>query len=137
MKRLKMTTRFVWNHLQTKMKNQGRNRSEKDFLLMELDEKKDLHMTMIYSKGIGKRVDLLEVFRQAIKLLNGDPKLIEEYSSLPYFGMEAMQYWAETRDEYPKNVVPREGWKPMKEEVVEYQTTIAGSVVDLKEKNTM
>lgn len=102
---------------------------KKDFLLIELDEKKDLHMTMIYSKGVGERVDLLVAFRQVIKLLNGNPGLIEKYSNLPYFGMDAMQYWAETKDLYPNNVVPPEGWKPRKEEVIEYETTAAGSVV--------
>jgi len=77
-----------------------------DFLTIELDLRHDLHCTMIYSKKIGKRADLVKEFKEMVFLLNEKPKLIEQYASLPDFGVRAILYWLETKNQYPNNIIP-------------------------------
>lgn len=84
-----------------------------DFVTIELDIDLDLHFTLVYSKGIKKRTpDLLQEFVNVVALLNQHPELIGLYSSLPYFGEDAMAYWVETSNKYPFNICPPIGWKP-------------------------
>ena len=75
--------------------------SKSDFIMIELDKKRDLHMTLIYAKGIGKRIDLIDTFNSVIKLLNYRPDLIELYASIEYFGQKELEYWHETSQLYP------------------------------------
>ncbi len=75
-----------------------------DFLLIELDEKRDLHMTLIYSKKIKNRIDLVETFKSVLQTLNQCPSMIEEYSRLEYFGLPEINYWFDTPDSYPLKI---------------------------------
>lgn len=107
-----------------------------DFLTIELDEKLDLHCTMIYSKGLKKRVDSLEAFKEMLTLLNKNPDMIQEYAALPYFGQDAIAYWVETKDAYPKNITPPKDWKPAQkitdeEKFSKFKVSPAGSVIGL------
>lgn len=78
---------------------------KKDFITIEVDRKNDLHCTMIYSKKIGDTVDLLWAFKTTIKILNAYPELIKQYSELPYFGKNYINYWyACPLNAYPFNV---------------------------------
>ena len=84
------------------------------FLLIELDRTRDLHMTMIFSKGLKQRCDMVVEFKEMLAMLL-DPKyqhLLQEYADLPYFGQDAVSYWKETKDQYPMNVTPPPDWKP-------------------------
>ena len=101
-----------------------------DFLMIELDKKRDLHMTLIFAKGISKKINLAEAFTNIIKLLNHRPDLIESYSSLEYFGQKEIEYWHETKDSYPDNVRrPHDYIPPVVEVVKNYSVTSAGSVI--------
>ncbi len=86
--------------------------AKKDFLIMELDKKQNLHMTLIYAKGIGKRTDLIQAMINVIKLLNYQPNLIEQYKALPYFGHQYLSYWYDTGDLYPNNFIIPDDFHP-------------------------
>jgi hypothetical protein len=104
--------------------------SKSDFLMIELDKKKDLHMTIIFSKGISKRINLVSAFHNLLKLLNYRTDLIELYSSLEYFGSKEIEYWYETKHLYPDNIcIPVDYVKPTREIQMVYTTTEAGSVI--------
>lgn len=103
--------------------------SKQDFLMIELDKKRDLHMTLIFSKGIGKRVNLVEAFINLIKLLNYMPDLIDSYASLSYFGQKEIHYWYETRASYPHNIIMPNNYQVPTKEVVTYQVSNAGSIL--------
>ena len=72
-----------------------------DFILIELDRKNDLHMTLIYKKKIKESIDLMTAFKLIIKLLTFYPELIERYANLPYFGGHVIHYWYDTPDSFP------------------------------------
>lgn len=79
-----------------------------DFILLELDRAQDLHMTLIYKKGIGKQIDLMACFRLIIHILALYPELMQSYANLSYFGNGTTQsgkshanYWYETPDSFP------------------------------------
>lgn len=78
---------------------------KKDFITLEVDEKNDLHCTLIYSKKIGDRINLLESFKTVIQTLNTYPELIKQYSELPYFGQQCINYWYDCPNGYPFNVL--------------------------------
>lgn len=104
---------------------------KKKFMIMELDKIKDLHMTIIFDKSgnISKNVDLLNVFKFVIRLLNVYPELIEKYSSLKYFGQEYVDYWYHSESNlYPFKSLdnPTKFEKP---EPIKYKTTAAGSII--------
>lgn len=104
--------------------------SKTDFLIAELDRKRDLHMTMIYAKKLGKEINLVEAFRFVIQLLNARPELIDQYMDLTYFGEREIRYWYKTPENYPFNIacicdyIPSP--PPSRKVVV---TTAAGSIV--------
>jgi hypothetical protein len=104
-----------------------------DFLIIELDEGRDLHFTMIYSKKIKSRVDLVEVFKEMLKTLNKYPELIQEYSDLSYFGQGAIDYWADatTTVKYPFNITPpRDYIRKVQEDLIPvYKLSAAGSII--------
>lgn len=91
---------------QTFRLNESNFSAKKDFLTIELDQKRDWHFTLIYSKGLGRKHDLLEAFRQVMKVLHSNEQLIPQYSALPYFGKDAALYWSQSKSLYPHNVVP-------------------------------
>jgi len=111
-----------------------------DFMTIEIDRKKDLHFTMIFSKGIKSKVDLLKAFKTVLAILNMYPNLMHEYSLLPYFGEQAMEYWygdSSTLNHlgvtqvYPFNVTPPQNYVLSKENVnTVCKTTIAGSIIE-------
>ncbi len=103
--------------------------AKSDFIMIELDKKRDLHMTLIYSKGIGKNINLIEAFTNVIKLLNSRPELIASYSSLEYFGNKEIEYWYETRHLYPNNILVPENYVKMTKATPELKITHAGSVI--------
>lgn len=84
-----------------------------DFLTIEIDEKQDLHSTLIYSKKIGNRVDLIAAIKLVIRTLNQYPDHIQEYAKLSYFGQDAIQYWYDNGTNYPFNITPPIGYKPI------------------------
>ena len=100
-----------------------------DFILIELDKKRDLHMTLIFSKGISKRINLIEAFINVVKLLNYCPELIQLYASLEYFGMKEIGYWYETGALYPDNIVISRNYMPIVKDVVEMKIASAASVL--------
>lgn len=103
--------------------------AKNDFIVVELDRKRDLHMTLIYNKGIGKKINLVEAFINIIKLLNYRPELIQQYQSLQYFGQNEIDYWYETANLYPDNIVtPNNYVKPTKQ-TMNFKVTSAGSVI--------
>lgn len=83
-----------------------------DFMIVELDEKRDLHMTLIYSKKIKIRVNLIEAFKHVLQILNSYPQLIQEYASLPYFGQNATEYWYENPNSFPSQINVPAGYVP-------------------------
>jgi len=100
-----------------------------DFIVIELDKKRDLHMTLIYCKGIGKKINLIEAFVNMIKLLNHRPELIQQYQSLEYFGQKEIDYWYETNNLYPDNIIiPKDYVKSVKK-MMDFKVTSAGSVL--------
>jgi hypothetical protein len=103
--------------------------SKLDFIMVELDKKRDLHMTLIYSKGIGKKINLIEAFTNVIKLLNFKPELIELYSSLKYFGNNEIEYWYDTGSLYPNNISIPENYIKEIKEPKKINVTSAGSVI--------
>lgn len=90
--------------------------AKSDFLIMEIDEKRDLHTTLIYSKKIKHRVNLIEAIKTVVQTLNGYPHLIKEYESLSYFGQNAIEYWYNNGNNYPFNVTPPGNYKPKEQE---------------------
>ncbi|AYV85196.1 MAG: hypothetical protein Satyrvirus6_28 [Satyrvirus sp.] len=85
---------------------------KKDFIMFELDEARGLHFTLIYSRNISKKIDLLESIKSVISTLNENPALIGMYSSLPYFGQKCIEYWYDVPESYPLCVVPPVGNVP-------------------------
>jgi len=75
-----------------------------DFMLIELDEDRDLHMTMVYCKKIKDLINLKDAFSFIIKLLNKYPFLINEYSKLEYFGEDQINYWYDTPNSFPFHI---------------------------------
>lgn len=103
-----------------------------DFLTIELDMSKDLHCTMIYSKHIKQRVDLVEAFKIVVKILNTYPELIEKYRCLPYFGEAHIGYWYNNPRNYPFNVeMPSNYQQPIvANKNYSFKTTAGGSIVN-------
>ena len=103
--------------------------SKNDFIIVELDKKRDLHMTLIFSKGLGKKMNLVEAFTNVIKLLNYSPELIDVYTSLAYFGNKEINYWYETGNLYPNNIYIPVDYVPPVKQVHELKITNAGSII--------
>lgn len=103
----------------------------KDFLTIELDEQKDLHCTMIYSKKVGEKINLLEAFRVMIRVLNNDSNLIIQYANLPDFGQSCAEWWYE-RGNFPHDVNPPIDFKSkvIQENFDHIKTTPAGSIIE-------
>lgn len=100
-----------------------------DFMLIELDKEKDLHFTLIWSKKIRTKIDLLEAFKYVLRVLNDHPEMIEQYQALNDFGIGEIEHWYETGDQYPYNLQAAKG--EIKEEVnIELpERTAAGSIL--------
>lgn len=76
--------------------------------------------------------DLVECFKKMIQTLNVQPELIEQYRSLPYFGMDTIPYWVETAHMYPNNVIPPPDYtpKPVKgEDFSDFKLGPGGSIL--------
>lgn len=102
-----------------------------DFITIEIDKKNDLHCTLIYSKKIKERIDLLEAFKTVIKTLNQHPGLIKQYIELPYFGEECINYWYDCPNGYPFNIPldPKYVSKNDEPDFNKIKTTIGGSII--------
>jgi hypothetical protein len=86
--------------------------AKNDFLIMELDAVKDLHFTLIYSKKIGKKINLIDALKKVIKVLNTYPELVNQYSNLTYFGNNCHDFWYnDATENYPFNINPPEDYK--------------------------
>ena len=105
--------------------------SRKDFLTIELDEQRDLHCTMIYSKKIGERVDLIDAFKTVIRVLNAYPDFIRSYAMIPNFGQDYVEWWFENKH-YPDDIIPPPDFKREvpQENFDNIVTTLAGSIVN-------
>lgn len=84
-----------------------------NFLILELDSRKDLHMTLIYSKKIHKRIDLKQAFLFVLQVLNKFPSLIVKYQALPYFGEREITYWYHVSKDYPFNIECPADYEPI------------------------
>lgn len=106
--------------------------AKKDFLIAEIDEDRDLHFTLIFAKGVGKKINLIEIFKNTIRVLNSRPELISLYRKIDNFGIELSQYWYETGDQYPFNLVIPSDWKSnvVQEDFSGFKTTPAGSIIN-------
>lgn len=102
--------------------------AKNDFLMIELEDK--LHMTLIFSKKIGKRVNLIECFKIIIENLNKNPEYITQYSNLKNFGKDHIYYWYHSPESYPHNIEKPPGYKLAFLAPLEYVTSPAGSVID-------
>lgn len=102
-----------------------------DFLLVELDRDRDLHMTLCYKKKIKELVDMKSALSLVIKILNKHPELIARYQALPYFAEANTKYWYDTPNSFPFNLEVPENYKPIVKQVSlsSYSMTPAGSVV--------
>ena len=106
--------------------------AKSDFLIVELDAKRDLHCTLIFSRKISRRINLIDAFKAVIQILNKYPDMIDAYSNLPMFGQEAIAYWVDTKSEYPRNVVPPPDYKPPAPKPpakIDWKLSAAGSVL--------
>ncbi len=117
---------FIINENDVSIKN--------DFITLELDRKKDLHTTLIYSKKIKQRVDLLKAFKFIIQLLNQYPELISRYASLENFGKNVISYWYEcsktnSQSQYPFNIELPLDYKPLQVEKPIFKITPGGSII--------
>jgi len=103
---------------------------KKDFIMIELNEKKDIHFTLIFSKGLGKKCNLLSAFKTVIQLLNVHPEMIEKYQNLDYFGEKHSIYWYEN-GHYPNNLELPDDYNPIEitENFDHIKTTKAGSII--------
>jgi len=103
--------------------------SKTDFLMIELDTQRDLHMTLIYSKKIGRKINLIEAFEKVLKTLNQKPELVDDYKNLRYFGQDEAEWWYETGHLWPNNVKMPQYYTPTQKLQQNYTTTKAGSVI--------
>lgn len=88
---------------------------KKDFMILEIDSKKDLHCTLIYCKKLGERVDLMDCFKKVLKVLNTYPELIDKYFRLEYFGSNCHDFWYDdSESNYPFNVEAPPAYIPKK-----------------------
>ncbi len=107
--------------------------SKADFLLVELDVKRDLHTTLIYSKKINKRINLAEALKFVVSVLNLYPNLIQEYSNLPDFGLTSIKYWFDIPQSYPFQISCPSDYQPLvkkKLDLQSHQLSPAGSVLE-------
>ena len=101
-----------------------------DFLLVELDVKRDLHMTLIYNKKIKSKVNLLDAFKEVISTLNQFPQLIDAYANLDNFGYNEINYWYDTPDSYPLHVSRPIDYVPNKIiKIIPKHISAAGSIL--------
>lgn len=85
---------------------------KKQFLIVELDRDRDLHMTMLYNSNLPNDINLKEEFAHVVRLLDQRPDFAKLYSELPYFGIDAAAYWLESADSYPENITQPIDWTP-------------------------
>ena len=101
-----------------------------DFMLIEIDEQKDLHFTLIYKKKIKEKINLLKALKTVIAVLNEYPNLINEYGQLSYFGQDAINYWYDVPESYPFNIIPPANYeRKVTSETIYPETTSAGSII--------
>lgn len=105
-----------------------------DFLLIELDEDRDLHMTLIYCKKIREnkeKINLIDAFKTVIRVLNAYPELTDKYRKLPYFGQSCIQYWYDVPDSFPFNIEVPVDYKHVdnKIDTNNFAITSAGSIL--------
>lgn len=112
--------KFIINEKMISIKN--------DFMLIEIDESKDLHTTLIYCKKIKSKIDLLAAFKLVLNILNHYPHLISEYQNLDYFGQDAIEYWYNTPQSFPFSITPPTNYKsPIQSAIYPNTITAAGS----------
>jgi len=75
--------------------------NKKDFIVLELDKKRDLHMTLVYKKQIRNNIDLMACLKLVIHLLNTYPELVTMYANLSYFGNQQTKYWYDVPESFP------------------------------------
>lgn len=106
--------------------------AKNDFMIVEVDSKKDLHCTMIYCKGLGRRVDLMDCFKKVLQLLNTYPELIDKYVNLEYFGAHCHDFWYEdSKENYPHNVEAPAGYASQRtiDNYDQIKVSAAGSIL--------
>jgi hypothetical protein len=108
-----------------------------DFLIIELDAKQDLHTTMIYSRKISKKINLVDAIKTVISVLNAYPNLIQEYIDLSYFGQHVINYWYDIQNSYPFNIKLPPDYIPTQkndDDFSSYNLSAAGSILSIKQK---
>jgi len=101
-----------------------------NFLLLELDETRNLHMTLIFSKRIGSQCNLIEAFDEVLGYLNKYPNMIETYKELEYFGNDHTKYWYNTPDSFPFKINKPLDYIPEKKKDLNYKTSAAGTIIN-------
>jgi hypothetical protein len=81
--------------------NEDKISIKSNFMIIELDESRDLHMTLVFSKGINKKIDLKTALDTVVSYLNDYPEMIQTYKQLKYFGEDHTLYWYNTPDSFP------------------------------------
>ena len=82
---------------------------------------------------IKQKINLIKAIKTVIIILNQNPHLIEEYSNLPYFGQECIEYWHDFPESYPFSVklpfdyIPKS--KLNDNNFTNIKTTAAGSII--------
>lgn len=104
-----------------------------DFLIIELDERLgvNLHMTLIYSKKIKQRVDLIATFKLVLRTLNQHPEMIPEYRNLADFGLGEVNYWYENETSFPLAIRKPKDYVStvVRVEPRNYQLSPAGTII--------
>lgn len=103
---------------------------KRDFMIIELDRERDIHMTLIYSKNIKNRVNLLSVFKFVLRTLNAHPELISQYRALDNFGIREIEFWYMSGN-FPSQIKAPEDFAPITESKTEPTANLsaAGSIL--------
>jgi hypothetical protein len=105
-----------------------------DFMIVELNSKKtDPHMTLIFCKKLGTKVDLLAAFKHVLQTLNANPSSIDLYAKLPYFGQSLSQYWYDVAESFPNQIeIPADYTPQLAADKLNIcaNTSAAGSIID-------
>lgn len=77
----------------------------RDSISLLLDQKTNLTMLLLNDKNLKSSVDLFQALTRVVQLLNSRPELIEQYAKLENFGDNETEYWYQTKELYPNNIV--------------------------------
>ena len=107
-----------------------------NFVILELDRERDLHMTLIFAKGLSRKCDdLVYEIKQVFKMFDENMGIAKEYAALPNFGIDTVPYWFATKSEYSNNITKPYGWletPAAKLDLSQYELGPSGVIKSLK-----